>query len=80
MVIQFLCKLLCCVGSSELGGAWVIGQIVMGDQMGVGDYVVFLLSQNLHEWNPFWRVLLHCVGMGLMETIRVYMMCEAWYA
>ena len=34
---------------------------------------------RLHAWSSFWRVVLHFVDMGLMETSRVSMTCGVWY-
>ena len=44
------------------------------------EFLCNLLSiVRLHARRPFWRVILHCVGIGLMETINVYMMCGVRY-
>ena len=48
---------------------WEMGQIVMR----VGGCVIFLVS--LCTMNPLWRMMLHCVGLGFTEIIRVHMIC-----
>lgn len=80
-----LCEMLClmwsynscasCFGAWAVVSDWVMGQTVMGGSNGGGRLCNLLSIVRLRAGNSFWRVVLHCVGMGLMETIRVYMMC-----
>jgi hypothetical protein len=54
--------------------------MVMGGESNEGGRLYNLLSiVRLHAWSSFWRVLLHFVDKGLMETIRVYIMSGVWY-
>ena len=47
----------------------------MGGGSNEGGRLYNLLSiVKLHARSSFWRVLLHFVGKGFMETIRVYIM------
>lgn len=54
-----------------------MGQIVMGEGVPNGGMrLCNLLSiVRLRAGNPFWRVVLHIVGMELTKTFKVYMMC-----
>ena len=63
-----------CSGVWAVASDWEMGQIIMGGSIG-GERLCNLCSVvRLHARNPFCKVVLHCVGMGLMDTIRMYMM------
>ena len=54
---------------------WGMGQIILGGLNGSGRLCNVFSMVRLHVGNPFWRVVLHCICMGLMETMKVYVMC-----
>ena len=58
----------------------MIGKIITGSSNGGGRLYNHFSIMRLRAWNSFWRVVLHCVGMRLVETIRMYMMFGVWYA
>lgn len=50
-----------------------------GGSNGGGMLCNLIRIMSLRAKNPLWRLVVHCVGMGFLDTIRVCMLCGVWY-
>lgn len=63
-------------GGKQLG----VGRNSIAGSSGGGRLCNLFSIARLHVGNPFWSVVLHFCGMGLIEPTRLCMMCGMWYA